>query len=187
VPLVYESRDWQHGVFLGATLSSETTAAASGNVGVLRRDPMAMLAFCGYNMGDYFRHWLEMGRRVPRPPRIFRVNWFRTDDNGKFLWPGFGENLRVVKWILDRCDGVGKGSLTPIGIVPTLDGIDRTGLNVSDGAMETLTKVDPADWAEAATDQETFFASLGARLPREMREEQRRLAMAVVDPTINIR
>jgi phosphoenolpyruvate carboxykinase (GTP) len=187
VPLVYESRDWQHGVFLGATLSSETTAAASGNVGVLRRDPMAMLAFCGYNMGDYFGHWLEMGRRVPRPPRIFRVNWFRTDDNGKFLWPGFGENLRVVKWIFDRCDGVGKGSLTPIGIVPTLDGIDRTGLNVSDGAMETLTKVDPADWAEAATDQETFFASLGARLPREMREEQRRLAMAVVDPTINIR
>jgi phosphoenolpyruvate carboxykinase (GTP) len=187
VPLVYESRDWQHGVFLGATLSSETTAAASGNVGVLRRDPMAMLAFCGYNMGDYFSHWLDMGRRVPRPPRIFRVNWFRTDDNGKFLWPGFGENLRVVKWIFDRCDGAGKGHATPIGIVPALDGIDRKGLSVSDAAMETLTKVDPADWAEAAADQGTFFASLGSRLPHEMCDEQQRLALAVVDPRIHIR
>ncbi|HEV3216587.1 MAG TPA: phosphoenolpyruvate carboxykinase (GTP) [Vicinamibacterales bacterium] len=187
VPLVYESRDWQHGVFLGATLSSETTAAASGNVGVLRRDPMAMLAFCGYNMGDYFGHWLEMGRGVRRPPRIFRVNWFRTDENGTYLWPGFGENLRVLKWIFDRCDGGGKGTATPIGIVPTLDGIDRNGLQVPDAAMETLTKVDPADWAEAAAGQETFFASLGARLPREMRDEQQRLAMAVVDPSIGCR
>jgi phosphoenolpyruvate carboxykinase (GTP) len=187
VPLVYESRDWQHGVFLGATLSSETTAAASGNVGVLRRDPMAMLAFCGYNMADYFGHWLEMGRSVRRPPRIFRVNWFRTDDNGKYLWPGFGENLRVLKWIFDRCDGAGKGTATPIGIVPTLDGIDRNGLQVPDAAMETLTKVDPADWAEAAADQETFFVSLGARLPREMRDEQQRLAVAVVDPSIGCR
>ena len=187
VPLVYESRNWQHGVFLGATLSSETTAAASGNVGVLRRDPMAMLAFCGYNMGDYFRHWLEMGRSVTKPPRIFRVNWFRTDDNGKFLWPGFGENLRVVKWIFDRCDGGGKGAPTPIGIVPTLDGVDRSGINVSDAAMEILLKVDPADWAEAAADQETFLASLGPRLPGEMREEQQRLAVAVTDWSINTR
>ena len=113
-------------------------------------------------MGDYFRHWLEMGRSVTKPPRIFRVNWFRTDDNGKFLWPGFGENLRVVKWIFDRCDGGGKGAQTPIGIVPTLDGVDRSGINVSDAAMEILLKVDPADWAEAAADQETFLASLGA-------------------------
>jgi phosphoenolpyruvate carboxykinase (GTP) len=187
VPLVYESRDWQHGVFLGATLSSETTAAASGNVGVLRRDPMAMLAFCGYNIGDYFSHWLEMGRRVRKPPRIFRVNWFRTDEQGKFLWPGFGENLRVVKWIFDRCDGVGKGRATPIGIVPTLDGIDRNGLNLSDAAMDTLTKVDPADWAEAAADQEIFLNSIGPRLPHEIRDEQQRLAMAVVDPSINTR
>src|SRR5438128_6945243 len=187
VPLVYESRNWQHGVFLGATLSSETTAAASGNVGVLRRDPMAMLAFCGYNMGDYFRHWLEMGRSVTKPPRIFRVNWFRTDENGKFLWPGFGENLRVVKWIFDRCDGGGKGAQTPIGIVPTLDGVDRSGINVSDAAMETLLKVDPADWAEAAADQETFLASLDPRLPGEMREEQQRLAVAVTDWSINTR
>jgi len=184
VPLVYESRDWQHGVFLGATLSSETTAAVAGNIGVLRRDPMAMLAFCGYNMGDYFRHWLEMGRSVTRPPRIFRVNWFRTDDQGKFLWPGFGENLRVVKWIFDRCDGKGEGHPTPIGIVPTGDGIDRNGLGITNAAMDTLLKVDPADWAEAAADQAIFLTSLGARLPREMRDEQHRLALAVADPTI---
>jgi phosphoenolpyruvate carboxykinase (GTP) len=184
VPLVYESRDWQHGVFLGATLSSETTAAVAGNIGVLRRDPMAMLAFCGYNMGDYFRHWLEMGRSVTRPPTIFRVNWFRTDDQGKFLWPGFGENLRVVKWIFDRCDGKGEGQPTPIGIVPTLNGIDRNGLGVTNAAMETLLKVDPADWAEASADQDIFLTTLGARLPREMRDEQHRLALAVADPTI---
>jgi phosphoenolpyruvate carboxykinase (GTP) len=184
VPLVYESRDWQHGVFLGATLSSETTAAVAGNIGVLRRDPMAMLAFCGYNMGDYFRHWLEMGRSVTRPPTVFRVNWFRTDDQGKFLWPGFGENLRVVKWIFDRCDGKGEGQPTPIGIVPTLNGIDRNGLGVTNAAMETLLKVDPADWAEAAADQDIFLTTLGARLPREMRDEQHRLALAVADPTI---
>jgi phosphoenolpyruvate carboxykinase (GTP) len=187
VPLVYESRDWQHGVFLGATLSSETTAAASGNVGVLRRDPMAMLAFCGYNIGDYFGHWLKVGSGVKNPPRIFRVNWFRTDDQGKFLWPGFGENLRVIKWIFDRCDGSGKGTLTPIGIVPTIDAIDRTGISVTDAAMEALLKVDPADWAEATVDQAAFLDSVGRRLPHEMREEQQRLAHAVVDPAINTR
>jgi phosphoenolpyruvate carboxykinase (GTP) len=143
VPLVYESRDWQHGTFLGATLSSETTAAASGKTGVLRRDPMAMLAFCGYNMGDYFGHWLKMGRAVAHPPRIFRVNWFRVDDRGKFIWPGFGENLRVIKWILERCDGIGKGKETPIGIVPTADAIDRAGLKISDEAMQQLTTVEP--------------------------------------------
>src|SRR5436190_5235921 len=174
VPLVYESRDWRHGVFLGATLSSETTAAASGNVGVLRRDPMAMLAFCGYNIGDYFNHWLKTGRNVKAPPRVFRVNWFRTDDKGKFLWPGFGENLRVIKWIFDRCDGSGKGTATPIGIVPSMDAIDRSGIDVSDAAMGALLKVDPADWAEAAADQGAFLDSVGARLPHEIRDEQQR-------------
>jgi phosphoenolpyruvate carboxykinase (GTP) len=176
VPLVYESRDWQHGVFLGATLSSETTAAASGKTGVLRRDPMAMLAFCGYNMGDYFHHWLEMGRRLQSPPKVFRVNWFRTDARGKFLWPGFGDNLRVIKWIFERCDGVGRGKETPIGIVPTPDAIDRRGLNISDEALETLCAVEPGDWAEASADQGAFFDSLGQRVPREMFEEQKRLA-----------
>jgi phosphoenolpyruvate carboxykinase (GTP) len=179
VPLVYQSRDWQHGVFLGATLSSETTAAASGKTGVLRRDPMAMLAFCGYNMGDYFQHWLDMGRTVASPPKVFRVNWFRTDYRGKFLWPGFGDNLRVIKWILERCDGIGKGKETPIGIVPTPDTIDRKGLNISDEALKTLFEVEPGDWAEASVDQATFFKSLGTRVPREMFDEQRRLADAL--------
>jgi phosphoenolpyruvate carboxykinase (GTP) len=179
VPLVYESRDWQHGTFLGATLSSETTAAASGKTGVLRRDPMAMLAFCGYNMGDYFQHWLRVGRAVANPPRVFRVNWFRVDERGKFMWPGFGENLRVIKWIFERCDGIGKGRETPIGIVPTPDAIDRTGLKVSDETMRQLTAVEPGDWTEASADQGTFFRSLGARVPREMFEEQKRLAHAL--------
>jgi len=179
VPLVYESRDWQHGTFLGATLSSETTAAASGKTGVLRRDPMAMLAFCGYNMGDYFHHWLRVGRAVTKPPRVFRVNWFRVDERGKFIWPGFSENLRVIKWIFERCDGTGKGKETAIGIVPTPDAIDRAGLTVSDETMRQLTTVEPGDWAEASADQGTFFRSLGARVPREMFEEQKRLAHAL--------
>ncbi|HKY23193.1 MAG TPA: phosphoenolpyruvate carboxykinase (GTP) [Vicinamibacterales bacterium] len=179
VPLVCESKGWQHGVFLGATLSSETTAAASGKTGVLRRDPMAMLAFCGYNMGDYFKHWLQMGRSVSSPPRIFRVNWFRTDEHGRHIWPGFGENLRVVKWILERCDGVAKGRETPIGIVPTPDAIDRTGLTIADEALETLFRVEPGDWAEVSVDQAAYFQSLGPRVPKEMFEEQKRLADAL--------
>ena len=130
MPLVYEARNWQHGTFLGATLSSETTAAATGKVGVLRRDPMAMLPFCGYNMADYWGHWLDVGRGLTRPPRIFRVNWFRTGEDGKFLWPGFGDNLRVLKWILERCDGGGAAVETPIGLVPTPDALDRNGLRL---------------------------------------------------------
>ena len=185
VPLVYESKNWQHGVFLGATLSSETTAAASGKTGVLRRDPMAMLAFCGYNMGDYFEHWLEIGRSVASPPRVFRVNWFRTDSNGKLLWPGYGENLRVVKWILERCDGIGRGRETPIGIVPTADAIDRTGLNIADATLETLVTVEPGDWAEASAGQAEYFKSLGPRVPKEMFDEQRRLARALGDSTVS--
>jgi phosphoenolpyruvate carboxykinase (GTP) len=179
VPLVYQSRDWQHGVFLGATLSSETTAAASGKTGVLRRDPMAMLAFCGYNIGDYFHHWLDMARDLTSPPKVFRVNWFRTDYRGRFLWPGFGENLRVIKWIFERCDGTGKGKETPIGTVPTPRAIDRSGLTISDEALETLFAVEPGDWAEASADQAAFFKSLGERVPKEMFAEQRRLADAL--------
>ena len=127
VPLVYEARNWQHGTFLGATLSSETTAAATGKVGVLRRDPMAMLPFCGYNMGDYFQHWLDVGASLAKPPRVFRVNWFRTGDDGKFLWPGFGDNMRVLQWVLERCDGSGAAIETPIGYLPTMDAIDKRG------------------------------------------------------------
>jgi phosphoenolpyruvate carboxykinase (GTP) len=181
VPLVYESRDWQHGTFLGATLSSETTAAATGKVGVLRRDPMAMLPFCGYNMGDYFAHWLEVGAALKRPPRIFRVNWFRTGEDGRFLWPGFGDNLRVLKWILERAEGKGQAADTPVGFVPTADALDRQGLNLSDEALTLLLKVDPAEWVEAVSGQESFLDSFGDRLPAALRDEHTRLARRIQD------
>ena len=173
VPLVYEARDWAHGTFLGATLSSETTAAATGQVGVIRRDPMAMLPFCGYNMGDYFAHWLKVGADLKAPPKIFRVNWFRTDDNGRFIWPGFGENLRVLQWILERCDGVGKATNTAIGYVPTVEGIPRAGLNLSSDVMESLLRVDPAEWADAVHEQEEFLRSFGNRMPNELWEQHK--------------
>jgi phosphoenolpyruvate carboxykinase (GTP) len=178
VPLVFEARSWQHGTFLGATLSSETTAAATGKVGVLRRDPMAMAPFCGYNFADYFQHWLEVGASLAKAPKIFRVNWFRTNEQGKFMWPGFGENLRVLKWILDRCDGKGAARDTVIGNVPTLESIDVDGL-VTREQMAELLNVDPAEWVEAVAGQDEFFASFGDRLPKEMRDEQQRLAKAV--------
>jgi phosphoenolpyruvate carboxykinase (GTP) len=180
VPLVYQARTWQHGTFLGASLSSETTAAATGRVGVLRRDSMAMSPFCGYNMADYFGHWLSFGR-LSALPKIFRVNWFRTGDDGKFLWPGFGDNLRVLKWILERCEGKGAAVETPIGLVPTPAAIDRSGLKLSDTDMATLLKVDPAEWAEAVSGQRDFFDSFGARLPRGIRDEQERLAKRIED------
>jgi phosphoenolpyruvate carboxykinase (GTP) len=183
VPLVYQARNWQHGTFLGASLSSETTAAATGRVGVLRRDSMAMSPFCGYNMADYFAHWLEFGR-LSALPKIFRVNWFRTGEDGKFLWPGFGDNLRVLKWILERCEGKGEAVETPIGFVPTRGAIDRSGLKLSDADMTTLLKVDPAEWAEAVSGQRDFFDSFGARLPRGIREEQERLAKRIEDAMI---
>src|SRR5271157_5664798 len=145
-PLVYESFDWQHGVFVGATMASETTAAATGKIGVTRRDPMAMLPFCGYNMADYFRHWLEMGKRVPKPPKIFHVNWFRRDVNGKFLWPGFGENVRVLKWILERVEGSGQAQETPLGYVPVKGALTLNGLSIKPAAMKELLSVDPGDW-----------------------------------------
>jgi phosphoenolpyruvate carboxykinase (GTP) len=179
VPLAYEASDWRNGAFLGATLSSETTAAATGKVGVLRRDPMAMLPFCGYNMGDYFGHWLAVGKSLKSPPRIFRVNWFRTDAQGRFLWPGFGENLRVLKWILERCEGRGKVVETAIGLVPSRDAIDRSGLDISDKAMAELLDVDPADWLDAVADQEDFLKSYDGRMPSEIWEEHRSLARRV--------
>jgi phosphoenolpyruvate carboxykinase (GTP) len=176
VPLVYQARDWTHGTFLGATLSSETTAAASGAVGLLRRDPMAMLPFCGYNMGDYFMHWLDVGARLTRPPGIFRVNWFRTDANGRFLWPGFGDNLRVLQWILARCAGEGEAREEAIGWLPTADAINREGLNLSDDTLAQLLAVDPAAWVEALAGQEDFLRSLGDRVPDAIRAEHARLA-----------
>ncbi len=179
IPLVFEAHNWQHGVFLGATLSSETTAAATGKVGVLRRDPMAMWPFCGYNMGDYFQHWLDVGNSIAKPPRIFRVNWFRTDVAGRFLWPGFGDNLRVLKWILDRCDGRGNAVETVIGGVPTPDAIDRTGLNVTEADMAYLLKVDPAEWVEAVDGQEELIRLFGDRMPKPLRDEHDELARRI--------
>ncbi|HKA91912.1 MAG TPA: phosphoenolpyruvate carboxykinase (GTP) [Haliangiales bacterium] len=176
VPLVYESFGWEHGTYLGATLSSETTAAATGKVGVLRRDSMAMQPFCGYNMADYWAHWFAIGKRLTRPPKIFRLNWFRTGEQGKFLWPGFGENLRVLQWILDRCSGGGKAQETPIGMLPTLDAIDRGGLDVSDAAMGELLKVDPADWTDALLGQKEYFDKFGDRLPTAMWDQHHDLA-----------
>ncbi|MGE5549271.1 MAG: phosphoenolpyruvate carboxykinase (GTP) [Bacteroidota bacterium] len=169
-PLVYQSYNWQHGVYVGASMASETTTAAAGAVGVVRRDPMAMLPFCGYNMGDYFAHWLAMGKKIPNPPKIFHVNWFRTDAQGKFIWPGFGDNFRAVKWVLDRCQDKGKAAETPIGYVPTEDALDLRGLSLSKDEVRSLLDVDREAWLEDLANQEEFFAKFD-RLPGEIKEE----------------
>jgi phosphoenolpyruvate carboxykinase (GTP) len=182
-PLVYESFDWQHGVFVGATMASETTAAATGDVGITRRDPMAMLPFCGYNMADYFRHWLEMGKRIPKPPKIFHVNWFRKGADGKFLWPGYGENVRVLKWILERVEGRGQAEETPIGYVPGKKGLTLDGLQISPEALQELFRVDPDDWEQDLADSREFFAKFGDRLPQELREEHQRAAARIKSAT----
>jgi phosphoenolpyruvate carboxykinase (GTP) len=171
-PLVYESFNWQHGVFVGGTMASERTAAQYGKLGEVRRDPMAMLPFCGYNMGDYFGHWLRMGQKLTNPPRIFNVNWFRTDDNGKFLWPGFGENLRVLDWIVRRCCDASAGAKeTPIGYIPEAKDLEMTGLNMPAGAMDKLLSISKEDWAEEVKSIEPFFAQFGDRLPKAMSDE----------------
>jgi phosphoenolpyruvate carboxykinase (GTP) len=175
-PLVYQSFHWQHGVFVGASMASETTAAATGTVGVVRHDPMAMLPFCGYNMADYFRHWLAMGRSLPHPPAIFHVNWFRTDVQGKFLWPGFGQNVRVLKWILERVRGGGAAMETPIGLVPSPDGLERAGLDLPANTVEELLRIDRADWEQEIASQRQFFEQFGSRLPQQIREEHEALA-----------
>ena len=175
-PLVYEAFDWQHGVFVGATMASETTAAATGNVGVVRRDPMAMLPFCGYNMADYFRHWLEMGARIPHPPKIFHVNWFRRGADNKFLWPGYGQNVRVLKWILERVEGRGGAEETPVGFVPARNALTLEGLQISPEAVEELLRVNPEDWEDDLADSKQFFNKFGSRLPQELREEHEKLS-----------
>jgi phosphoenolpyruvate carboxykinase (GTP) len=174
-PLVYESFNWQHGVFVAATMASETTAATTGAVGVTRRDPMAMLPFCGYNMADYFQHWLDMGQRIPHPPKVFHVNWFRRGADGKFLWPGFGENVRVLKWVLERVEGRGKAQETPIGYVPTADGLTLDGLNVSRETIGELLRINPADWEPELADITRFFEKFGKRLPEALLEEHQKL------------
>ena len=167
-PLVYEALDWNHGVYMGASMASERTAAQFGALGEVRRDPMAMLPFCGYNMADYFGHWLEMGSRVKFQPKIFHVNWFRTDDNGKFLWPGFGENLRIVEWILARCRGEVQAAETAIGHVPNPNDIDMTGLSMPDGAMDKLFAINRKDWLAEVDAVRQFFDGFGTRMPDEM-------------------
>jgi phosphoenolpyruvate carboxykinase (GTP) len=172
VPLVSESFDWEHGVFLGATMSVETTAAAAGEVGKLRFDPMAMLPFCGYNMADYFGHWLEMGRRHPNQmPRIFLVNWFRKDKDGKFIWPGYGENSRVLEWIFRRCEGEADATETPVGLVPTPESLNTAGLDCADQHVEHLLEVDPDEVKAQLPQVEEHLARFGDRLPAEIHRQ----------------
>ena len=179
-PLVYQSRDWQHGTFVGSIMASETTAAAAGAVGVVRRDPMAMRPFVGYDMGDYWQHWLDMGKKIPNAPKIFHVNWFRTDDEGHFIWPGFGDNMRVLKWILDRCEDKVDAVETAIGFVPKAEDIDIEGLDISIDTIKELLTVDKASWKEDLGNIKEFYAGIGARVPKEMYDE-----LAILEANLN--
>ncbi|MFA5272504.1 MAG: phosphoenolpyruvate carboxykinase (GTP) [Candidatus Omnitrophota bacterium] len=171
IPLVYESFDWKHGVFCGAMMGSETTAAAQHKIGQLRRDPMAMLPFCGYNMGDYFSHWLKLGKRLKNPPKIFFVNWFRKDDNGKFLWPGFGENIRVLKWIIERTKNKAEATETHIGFVPSLSSFETEGLQVPPENIKKVFSIDEEMWDAELKDAKEFFEKFGKHTPKEFYEE----------------
>jgi phosphoenolpyruvate carboxykinase (GTP) len=176
VPLVFEAFNWSHGVFLGATMGSEMTAAAAGTVGQVRRDPMAMLPFCGYNMGRYFRHWLDMRKRLAEPPRIFHVNWFRKDSEGRFLWPGFGENMRVLKWVLDRCDGRVGAVESSLGWVPRFEDFDTEGLEGFDReTFEKLQRMDPDEWRRDLLSTDELFMKLYTHLPKELVFQQQLL------------
>ena len=170
-PLVYQARSWQHGVFIGSIMASETTAAATGAVGVVRRDPMAMRPFAGYDMGDYFAHWLAMGKKIANPPMIFNVNWFRTDDEGHFIWPGFGDNMRVVMWILDRCAGKVDAVETPIGFVPKAEDIEIEGLDITVDTVRELLNVDADLWKEEIDGIDEFYKQIGDRVPAELYDE----------------
>ncbi len=177
MPLVFQAFDWEHGVYIGAMMASETTAAATGAVGQVRRDPMAMLPFCGYNMGEYFRHWLRTGARLKNPPLIFHVNWFRKSADGKFLWPGFGDNMRVLKWIIDRAEGRGGAQKSPIGFLPRREGLDLDELeNVSNVAIEELLAVQPNEWKKELANQESLFEKLGGDMPEELIAQRAKLA-----------
>ncbi len=170
-PLVYQSKDWQHGTFVGSIMASETTAAAAGAVGVVRRDPMAMRPFVGYDMGDYFKHWLDMGKKIPNAPKIFHVNWFRTDDEGHFIWPGFGDNMRVLMWILARCEDKVDAVETAIGFVPKAEDINIEGRDISLDTVKELLTVDTASWKEDVENIKEFYKTVGDRVPAELYDE----------------
>ncbi|MBQ8908053.1 MAG: phosphoenolpyruvate carboxykinase (GTP) [Clostridia bacterium] len=174
-PLVYQSFNWQHGTFVGSIMASETTAAAAGAVGVVRRDPMAMRPFVGYDMGDYWAHWLEMGKKIPNAPKIFHVNWFRTDDEGHFIWPGFGDNMRVLLWILARCEDKVDAKTTAIGYVPNADDINIEGLDLDKATLEGLLSVDTESWKADLVNIKEFYAQVGERVPAEMFSELKAL------------
>ncbi|MDD5496483.1 MAG: phosphoenolpyruvate carboxykinase (GTP) [Candidatus Omnitrophica bacterium] len=179
IPLVFESRSWQHGVYMGARMGSETTAAAMHKEGVLRRDPMAMLPFCGYNMGDYFGHWLKMGKKMTNPPKIFGVNWFRKDDAGEYIWPGFGDNIRVLKWIMDRVNDRVKPIDTFIGGVPKIEDLDLSGLDIPREKLNKLFEIDRLGWSVELNEVEKFFSGFGKTFPEELWHEYKKVAMAI--------
>jgi phosphoenolpyruvate carboxykinase (GTP) len=175
-PLVYEARDWAHGVLVGAGMASETTAAAVGQMGVVRRDSMAMKPFAGYNFGDYWKHWLALGQKAKRAPKIFHVNWFRQDRNGRFMWPGFGENLRVLRWIADRCEGKVDAIETPIGLLPRKQDLDTSGLHMDPSALETLLSIDAGAWRQEVDAIGKYLDEFGSRVPQQLREELKAVA-----------
>jgi phosphoenolpyruvate carboxykinase (GTP) len=175
VPLVTEARTWEEGVYKAATMGSETTAAASGKVGEVRRDPFAMLPFCGYHMGDYFQHWLEMGCAVATPPRIFSVNWFRKDAEGRFVWPGFGQNMRVLKWIVERCAGQAGAAEIALGLVPEYGHLDWSGLDFGASRFSDLMGVDTAQWERELSSHDKLFDRLGEKRPDKLMSERDRL------------
>jgi phosphoenolpyruvate carboxykinase (GTP) len=179
VPLVLESFNWAHGVYLAATMGSETTAAKTGTVGVLRRDPMANIPFIGYDAGEYFAHWLEIGARIPQPPRIFLVNWFRKGRDGKFLWPGFGENMRAIEWILGRCDGRAAAQETPVGWTPRVTDLELRDLPAAPSAVEAALRVDPREWRKELGLQDKWLDHIGPTVPRALRLQHDLLSEAV--------
>ena len=187
VPLVNEANDWNQGTFFGSIVSSEKTAAASGTIGELRRDPMAMLPFCGYNMADYWQHWIDMGKRDgARLPKIFYVNWFRKNEQGGFIWPGFGENSRVLEWIFKRCDGAVEAVETPIGLLPTLDGLNLDQLGLSEDAIASLLRVDADGWMAELPLIEDYYASFGEHVPEELKKELEELKRKLEAVTVNV-
>jgi phosphoenolpyruvate carboxykinase (GTP) len=178
-PLVLESLDWAHGVFTGAAVASETTAAAVGQVGQVRRDPMAMKPFCGYNFGDYWAHWLSFSERCAKLPKIFHVNWFRKDAEGRYMWPGYGDNMRVLKWITERCAGVAEAVTTPVGLMPNRADIDLTGLALTEQTLNALLAIDTEVWSKEVEEIQTFFEGFGERLPEGLKDQVGRLREAV--------